>query len=49
MVFEKLKKNMEKILWQVKVTTTNTETDYKYELTSWITNSEAKLDTNFGF
>jgi prepilin-type N-terminal cleavage/methylation domain-containing protein len=49
MVFKKLKKNMELILWQVKVTTTNTETAYAYELTSWITNSEAKLDTNFGF
>lgn len=49
MVFKKLKENMEKILWQVKVTITNTESDYSYELTSWITNREAKLDTNFGF
>ena len=49
MVFKKLKTNMEKILWQVKVTITNTETNYSYELSSWITNTEAKLDTNFGF
>jgi hypothetical protein len=49
MVFEKLKENMEKIIWQVKVTVENTETKYAYELTSWIENKEAKIDTNFGF
>ncbi len=49
MVFDKLKTNMEKIIWQVRVTIINTETDYSYELTSWISNPEAKLDTNFGF
>jgi len=48
-VFEKMKKNMEKMLWQVKITITNTESKYEYELTSWITNKEAKVDTNFGF
>lgn len=49
MVFDKLKKNMEEMVWQVKVTITNTENNYMYELTSWITNSKAKMDTNFGF
>ena len=49
MVFEKLKKNIEQILWQVKITITNSETDYKHEVTSWMTNDKAKLDTNFGF
>jgi len=49
MVFEKLKKNMEKMLWQVKVKVTNTENNYSYELTSWVTNTEAEIDTNFGF
>lgn len=49
MVFEKLKKNIEKMIWQVKVTITNTENDYSYELTSWITNKDARMDTNFGF
>lgn len=49
MVFEKLKKNMEQMLWQVKVTVTNTENNYSYELTSWVNNTEAKIDTNFGF
>lgn len=50
-VFKKLKENMERMIWQVKVTVINTETDgdYAYELTSWITNREAKIDINFGF
>lgn len=49
MVFDKLKKNVELMLWQVQVTVENTETNYKYSLTSWITNDEAQLDLNFGF
>lgn len=48
-IFEKLKKNMEQLLWQVKVTVTNADTGYSTELTSWVTNEEAKLDTNFSF
>ena len=48
MVYDKLKKNMEEILWQVKVTVINTETDYSYELSSWIINDNAQIDTNFG-
>jgi prepilin-type N-terminal cleavage/methylation domain-containing protein len=46
-IFDKLKKNVEEMIWQVKVTVTNTETDYKYELSSWITNPKAKIDLNF--
>lgn len=49
MVFDKLKKNMEEILWQVRVTITNTETDYSYTLSTWLTNDRAKINTNFGF
>ena len=49
MVFDKLKKNVELMLWQVQVTVTNTETDYSYTLSSWITNDEAQVDVNFGF
>jgi prepilin-type N-terminal cleavage/methylation domain-containing protein len=49
MVYDKLKKNMEEILWQVKVTVINTETDYSYELSTWIINEKARIDTNFGF
>ena len=48
-IYQNLKKNLEKMLWQVKVTITNTETDYQYSLSSWIPDSKAKVDTNFGF
>lgn len=46
-IFDKLKKNMEMLLWQVRVTVTNSDTGYSTELTSWVTNREAQLDTNF--
>lgn len=49
MVFEKLKKNIEQILWQVRVTVTNTETDYSYELSTWLINEEANVDLNLNF
>jgi type II secretion system protein I len=49
MVFDKLKKNVEEMLWQVKVTVTNTETNYSFELSSWIRNDDAQVDVNFGF
>lgn len=48
-IFDKLKKNMELLLWQIKVTVTNSDTGYSTELTSWVTNEEAKLDVNFSF
>ncbi|MCT4641986.1 MAG: type II secretion system GspH family protein [Bacteriovoracaceae bacterium] len=47
-IFKKLKDNIEKILWQVKVTVENTQTKEFFELTSWVTNDKAQLDTNFG-
>ena len=49
LIFEKLKKNMEILVWQVKVTVTNTDTNYSYELNSWIENTGGKIDTNFNF
>lgn len=47
-LFKKLKENIEKIIWQVRVEVVNTETLEKYELTSWVDNTNAQLDTNFG-
>lgn len=47
-LFKKLKENIEKIIWQVRVEVENTETSEKYELTSWVENTNAELDTNFG-
>ncbi|MBT4793259.1 MAG: prepilin-type N-terminal cleavage/methylation domain-containing protein [Halobacteriovoraceae bacterium] len=49
LIFKKLQKNIEEMIWQVKVTVTNTDTDYSYELNSWINKSNAKIDTNFSF
>lgn len=48
MVFDKLKRNIEEMLWQVEVIVENTETSYSLSLTSWITHDRAQLDTNFG-
>ena len=49
LIFEKLKKNMEILVWQVKVTVTNTDTNYSYELNSWIENTGGKIDTHCNF
>ena len=46
-IFDKLKKNVELMLWQVRVTVTHPLTGAEYDLSSWITDKEAKLDTNF--
>lgn len=46
-LFKKLKENIEKIIWQVRVTVTNTETTESYDLTSWIENTKAQVDSNF--
>ena len=46
-IFDKLKKNLEEMIWQINVTVTNTDNDYSYELNSWVNKSNPKLDTNF--
>lgn len=48
-IFDKLKKNLEEIIWQVSVTVINTDTDYSYELSTWVNKSNPKVDTNFSF
>ncbi len=48
-IFNKLKKNMEELLWQVNVKIIDTVTTDEYELNSWVTKSNAKLDTNFNY
>jgi prepilin-type N-terminal cleavage/methylation domain-containing protein len=47
-VFNKMKENVEKIIWQVRVTVTNKETKYSYSLSSWLTNYNEPLDVNIG-
>jgi prepilin-type N-terminal cleavage/methylation domain-containing protein len=49
MVFEELKKNIEKIVWQARVTVTNKETKYSYTLATWLTNYNEKIQLNIGF
>ncbi len=49
MVFEELKKNIEKIVWQAKVTVTNKETKYSYSLATWLTNYNERIQLNVGF
>lgn len=45
-IFQKLKLNIEQMIWQVTVTVTNTDTEYSYELNTWMTNQDAKIDLN---
>lgn len=49
MVFEELKKNIEKMVWQARVTVTNKETKYSYTLSTWLTNYNEKIQLNIGF
>lgn len=49
MIFEELKKNIERILWQARVTITNKETKYTYTLSTFLTNYNEKVQLNVGF
>jgi prepilin-type N-terminal cleavage/methylation domain-containing protein len=49
MVFEELRKNIEKIVWQARVTVTNKETKASYALATWLTNYNEKIQINVGF
>lgn len=43
MVAKKVKDNMEKLLWQLKVTVTNKETKFNYTLSTWLHNTKAEV------
>jgi len=49
LIFDKMKKNVEEMIWQVKVTIINTQDSTSYELNSWVNKDNAKLDTKFSF
>lgn len=49
MIFEKLKNNLERILWQVRLTVTNKETKYSYSLSRWVTNYGEPVQLNINF
>ncbi len=48
MIFGKIKKNIEQMIWQVHIEVTDPTGEQNYELDAWVTNPEAKLDTQFG-
>ncbi len=49
MVFSELKKNIENILWQARITVTNKETKYNYTLSTFLTNYNERIQLNIGF
>lgn len=46
LVFEEMKKNIEKIIWQARVTITNKETKYNFSLSTFITNYDERIQLN---
>ena len=46
-IFEQLRKNLEEIVWQVKVTVKNKKTEFSYQLSTYVTNQKAKVKLNF--
>jgi prepilin-type N-terminal cleavage/methylation domain-containing protein len=49
MVFEQLKQNIERILWQARVTVVNRETKYSFTLSTFLTNYNEQVQLNIGF
>jgi len=49
MVFDTLKKNIERIIWQARITVTNKETKYSYALSTYLTNYNEKIELQIGF
>ena len=49
MIFEELKKNIEKVVWQARVTVTNKETNYSFTLSTFLTNYNERIQLNIGF
>lgn len=45
-VFEKLKENIERAVWQLRLTVTNKETQYSYTLSRWVTNYDEPIQLN---
>lgn len=48
-VFSELKKNIEKVIWQARVTIKNKETKYTFTLSTFLTNYNEKIQLNFSF
>lgn len=48
-VFGELKKNIERMVWQARVTVTNKENKLNYSLSTFLTNYDEKAQLNVGF
>lgn len=42
-LFNTVKDNIEKMIWQVRVSVRNKETDYRFELSTWLLNKDAQV------
>lgn len=49
MVFDQLKKNIEKVIWQARVTVRNKQTNYTFTLSTFLTNYNERIQLNIGF
>lgn len=49
LVFEELRKNIEKIIWQARVSVTNKETKASWALSTYLTNHNERVQINVGF
>ena len=49
MIFDEMKRNVERILWQARVTVTNKETKYSFILSTYLTNHNERVQLNVGF
>lgn len=47
-VMEKMKENIEKIIWQVQVTITNKDNDFSYTVSTWVSDPKARIELNLG-
>lgn len=48
-IFQELKRNIEKVLWQARITVTNKETKLNYSLSTFLTNYDEKIQINVSF
>lgn len=49
MIFDKLKENLERMIWEVRITVTNKDTKYSYVLSRWVTNYDEPVQLNLNF
>jgi prepilin-type N-terminal cleavage/methylation domain-containing protein len=48
-IFDRLKENIERVAWQVRITVKNKETNYSYTLSRWVTNYDEPIQLNLSF